>query len=95
MDALVFLATLPAILALVDLLKKLGLPSKAALLVAVLLGVGLSVSDHLWAADPLYQAIAQGLILGLGAAGVYNVAATVGNPTVNLAGVVVDEDETS
>lgn len=82
MNAVTLLATIPAILALVNLAKQLGLPAKAALVVAVLLGVGLNVADYLWASVALYQAISNGLILGLSAAGLYDVAKTVGAAVV-------------
>ena len=68
------LATAPAVLALVTLAKDLGLPTKAAALAAVVLGVGLSVADHALAGSGAYSAAASGLILGLGAAGLYDTA---------------------
>lgn len=75
MDATVTtLATAPAVLALVTLAKDLGLPTKAAALAAVVLGVGLSVADHALAGSGAYSAAASGLILGLGAAGLYDTA---------------------
>lgn len=75
MDAAVTtLATAPAVLALVTLAKDLGLPTKYAALTAVVLGVGLSVADHALAGSGAYSAAASGLILGLGAAGLYDTA---------------------
>ena len=75
MDATVTtLATAPAVLALVTLAKDLGLPTKYAALTAVVLGVGLSVADHALAGSGAYSAAASGLILGLGAAGLYDTA---------------------
>lgn len=68
------LATAPAVLALVTLAKDLGLPSRLAALTAVVLGVGLSVADHALAGSGTYSAAASGLILGLGAAGLYDTA---------------------
>lgn len=72
LDGITTLATLPAIFALVELGKRLGASGYWSMLLAVLFGVGLSVADFMWASEPLYQAIAGGLILGLGAAGVYD-----------------------
>ena len=66
------LATAPAVLALVTLAKDLGLPTRLAALTAVVLGVGLSVADHALAGSGAYSAAASGLILGLGAAGLYD-----------------------
>ena len=42
MDAVTALATAPAVLALVTLAKDLGVPSKVAPALAVVLGIGLS-----------------------------------------------------
>lgn len=71
------LATVPAVLALVTLAKDLGLPTRLAALTAVVLGVGLSVADHALAGSGAYSAAASGLILGLGAAGLYDTARLV------------------
>ena len=68
------LATAPAVLALVTLAKDLGLPTRLAALTAVVLGVGLSVADHALAGSGAYSAVATGLLLGLGAAGLYDTA---------------------
>jgi hypothetical protein len=84
MNTVTLLATIPAILALTNLSKKLGVPTKWATLLAVVLGVGLNVTDFYLTGLGWYQAAAQGLILGLSAAGLYDVAATVGNPTIAL-----------
>lgn len=75
-DAIVTLATLPAILALVELAKRTGLPTKAAPWLAIALGITLATTDNLLAAWPAYQAASSGLLLGLGAAGVYDAAKT-------------------
>lgn len=80
MDATIVttLATAPAVLALVGLAKDMGLPTRYAALVATLLGVGLSVADHALAGTGWYQAAASGLIMGLGAAGLYDGARLIG-----------------
>ena len=78
MTTITLLATPAAVLALVNLAKRFGITGPWATLLAVLLGVGLTVADYLLGADALYGAIATGLILGLGAAGLYDVAVTVG-----------------
>lgn len=75
-DPIVALATLPAIVALVNLAKRLGLDGKAALVLAVVLGVGLSVADYSFAGQGWYAAATSGLILGLGASGLYDLAPT-------------------
>ena len=75
MQAVTLLATIPAILAIVNFLKGQGLKSNLAIVAAVVLGVVLNVADYYLAASGSYQAAAQGLILGLGAAGLYDVTA--------------------
>lgn len=83
MDTVVTLATVPAVLALVTLLKDLGLPSKLAPLVAVLLGVVVTLVDA-WAgggfasSQEVVQSISVGVILGLSAAGLYDSAKVAG-----------------
>lgn len=74
MDPIFTLATIPAILALVQFCKELGLPGKGAMLLSLLLGVGLNVLDFYFTDLPLYQAIVGGVLLGLAAAGVYDTA---------------------
>lgn len=72
--AILTVVTVPAILALVNLAKSLGLSGRWSALVAVLLGVGLAVAEH-YAPAALWQTIIGGLIVGLGAAGLYDVTA--------------------
>lgn len=73
MEAITALASVPAILALVNLVKDLGLPSKLAPLAAVTVGVALLVANHYLGDNAAYQAATTGLILGLGAAGLYDI----------------------
>lgn len=81
METVTLVATIPAILALVTLAKRVGLPSRWAIVLAVVLGVALNVADYLWASSGAYQAAVQGLILGLSAAGLYDVAKTASPST--------------
>lgn len=74
MTTITTLATIPAILALVTLAKDLGLPAKAAPLVATVLGATLSLTDTLLAGYEVYGALTSGLLLGLAAAGLYDTA---------------------
>jgi len=83
METITILATIPAILALTNLAKSLGLAGRWSALLAVLLGVGLNVADWALAGQGWYAAAADGLILGLSAAGLYDLAQTVGNPVVS------------
>lgn len=72
------LATAPAVLALVTLAKDLGLPKRLAAPAAVVLGVVLAAADHALGSSGTYAAIADGLLLGLGAAGLYDAARLAG-----------------
>lgn len=76
METIMTIASIPAILALVNLAKRAGLGKSRALILAVILGVALNVADYLWSASGAYQAAVQGLILGLSAAGLYDVSKT-------------------
>ena len=78
MDAITTIASVPAIVALVNLLKGLGLAGKFSALVAVLLGVILNMLAIAAADSKIIESAAQGLILGLGAAGLYDLTPTRG-----------------
>lgn len=78
MPEITTLATPLAVLALVELAKSLGLNGRAATALAVALGVVLAVTDHILAGSALYGSVVQGLILGLGAAGLWDAAGRVG-----------------
>lgn len=79
-DAIVTLATVPAVLAMVNLLKNFGVKGRWALLAAVLIGILFQEWDYLRYAvfqpafDPRQLLIygGKGLLLGLGAAGLYD-----------------------
>lgn len=80
MDSVSTLLSVPAVLAVVTLLKTFGVVGRWALLAAVLVAVALNVADYLWSAAGLYAAIVSGLLLGLSAAGLYDVAKTAQAP---------------
>lgn len=67
------IATVPAVLALVNLLKKAGLPAAAAPVVSLVVGV-LAVFAAQHADIAWVKTLSEGLILGLAAAGVYDIA---------------------
>ena len=71
------LASIPAILAVVNLIKGFGIDGKWSALIAVLLGVGFMVADVTLSGE-VYEAAKAGLLLGLGAAGLYDFAKTTG-----------------
>lgn len=72
MDLVLTAATVPAIVALVNLGKTVGLPSKFAALLAVLLGIVLTLGDAYLGS--VWANISSGIIVGLAAAGLYDLA---------------------
>ena len=77
---IVSLASIPAVLALVNLGKSLGVKGKWAALLAVFLGVGLAIAQYALGGFGWYQAAVQGIILGLSAAGLYDMKTSAGEP---------------
>jgi hypothetical protein len=73
MEALTIIASVPAIVALVNFGKRLGLNGEAPLVAAVVLGIAINVANFYLGAYPVYQEAVAGLMLGLAAAGLYDV----------------------
>jgi len=90
MDTVITIATVPAILALVNVAKSFGLPVRWAALLAIVLGVSIVMGEG-FMPDDLWAFMSKGLILGLSAAGVYDAAKIVGGNTV-VAPVCADEE---
>lgn len=82
MDAVNVILTAPAILAIVQLLKQFGVAGKWALLAAVVVAIGLFEAVFFWGGSGAFQAAMQGLLVGLSAAGVYDVAKLAGGSTI-------------
>lgn len=80
METVTSLATVPAVIALVTLAKDLGLPSRLSPVVALVLGVALSLFAALAVGDGgnWYEPVAKGVILGLSASGLYDGARAIG-----------------
>lgn len=74
MDTVTTILSVPAVLAIVQLLKSFGVVGKWSLLAAVVVAVLLNVGAYLWATSGLYSAVIAGLLLGLAAAGLYDTA---------------------
>lgn len=80
------LATAPAVLALVQLAKDAGLPTRLAAPLAVLLGIALAIADYALAGTGVYDAAASGLLLGLAAAGLYDASRLIGTSSTASSG---------
>lgn len=81
------LLTVPAIVALTNLAKRTGLPSKLAPMVSVLAGVAVACGDAYSTGSGYLDAVARGIVLGLTASGLYDLMP--GDPktsTVNVYG---------
>lgn len=79
------LLTVPAIVALTNLAKRTGLPSKLAPLVSVLAGVAVACGDAYSTGSGYLDAVARGIILGLTASGLYDLMP--GEPKANTVNV--------
>jgi hypothetical protein len=73
MDPIITLASVPAVIALVNLIKSTGfLPPKFAAVLAVLLGIALVAGNTYL--PGIWDVLSEGIILGLSAAGIYDVS---------------------
>ena len=82
MDAITTLATVPAVIALVNLIKNtFNINGRYSALLAVIIGVGLNIANYALGDAGWYQAAAQGLILGLGSSGLYDITNTASAPS--------------
>mgnify|MGYP000992648862 FL=1 len=79
------LLTVPAIVALTNLAKRTGLPSRSAPLVSVLVGVAVACGDAYSTGSGYLDAVARGIILGLTASGLYDLMP--GEPKANTVNV--------
>ena len=66
------LLTVPAIVALTNLAKRTGIPSRLAPLVSVLAGVAVACGDAYSTGPGYLDAVARGIVLGLTASGLYD-----------------------
>ena len=81
------LLTVPAIVALTNLAKRTGLPSKLAPLLSVLAGVAVACGDAYSTGSGYLDAVARGIVLGLTASGLYDLMPGEPNAsTVNVYG---------
>lgn len=73
MDAVTTIATVPAIVALTNLIKSLGIDGKWSALVAVLLGASLALASWALTGTGWWEQLSSGLLLGLAAAGLCDI----------------------
>lgn len=71
-DPVATILSVPAIIALVNLLKGVGSLGRWAAVAAVAVGILLTVSAYFWGDAGWYIASARGALLGLAAAGLYD-----------------------
>jgi len=87
----------PAIVGLVEMLKKSGLPTRWAGPVAILIGIVIMIAYSVWGDLPIFFNVLLGLLAALGATGFYDLTKlhgggnrsavtvnTAGSPTVEL-----------
>lgn len=73
MSSINMILSVPAIVAIVNLTKSFGVEGKWSLLAAVVVAVAINLSAFYFAASGAYEAVATGLLIGLSAAGLYDV----------------------
>ena len=75
-DSLVAVATVPTVVALVNVCKRAGLPAHFCPAVAVGFGLVCQLLSWLAAGGSLWVAVVAGVLLGLSASGVYDITST-------------------
>ena len=84
MDTIEIIASVPAIVGLVNLIRdRAKVPSDLAPFIALFLGVGFTMAQGLFTGNIYYDLASKGLILGLAASGIYDVAK---KPSVSVTG---------
>ena len=101
MDTIEIIASVPAIVGLVNLMRdRAKVPSDLAPFIALFLGVGFTMAQGLFTGNIYYDLASKGLILGLAASGIYDVAkkpsvSVIGDPTTVIAESPTVVDDTS
>lgn len=97
--AFIAIIVIPAILGLVNMLKRVGLPVDFAGPVAVVLGVAVLVTYAAFGDNRYFVFTMIGLLVGLGVTGFYDLSKSFGTPdippaTIQLDQTFIDEAET-
>lgn len=74
MNNINLILSVPAVVAIVNLAKSFGVNGKWSLLSAVVVAIAINVAAFYFSASGAYEAVVTGLLLGLSAAGLYDVA---------------------
>lgn len=72
--AVIALLIIPAVVGLINMLRAVGLPTRWAGPVAVAIGLTVMLAYGLWGDQPLFVYALLGILVGLGAAGFYDLA---------------------
>ena len=102
-EPIVGLATPVAIIAIVNLLKRLGVNGMWSTVAAVVLGIGITLAETYMPGE-LYQTFARGVLLSLSASGLYDLRqgqagavtelSTFEEPEIQPMSVIVEKGET-
>lgn len=79
-------AVIPVITGVVEVIKRVGLPSRFAGLLALILGVGFSIATN---KAVEVETVLMGIVFGLSASGIYDGVKQGVEPTKNLIGKMV------
>lgn len=89
--AVIALLVIPAVVGLVNMLRAVGLTSRWAGPVAVLIGLVVMLAYGLWGDQLLFVYALVGILVGLGAAGFYDLAKLVSPAPAHLSRVDPEE----
>ena len=81
---IVLILVIPAVIALVTMMKDIGLPGRLAGPVAVALGLAAMAAYTLWGDLPIFVNLMIGVLIGLGASGFYDLAKLTGIGGTNV-----------
>ena len=88
--AVIALLVIPAVVGLVNMLKAVGLAPRWAGPVAVVIGLAIMLAYGIWGEHHLFVYALLGILIGLGAAGFYDLAKLLGRSPA--AAVVIEHD---